>query len=296
MEAEMDLLHSDSKLASVAKIMVRGILSYTENQNTIIPRSRLTQLLKDAKKINNSKDTLQNTLEAVNTILEYVYGMHLVEIPSNIAKLNSTNAATATGMSSNNSTSDPGNANTDHKKGTATHFILLDCLPESLQLENLVELQNSCQYDNAILNGQYITRDMETHNTTSPTLSTEQELTLQGLTCICMCFTAFSNNRVLEEELSKFLQNFGVPTDGTPIPIIDMPIDDLFIWFTKKEYLAKSQEDSETEGTVTAYQMGRRALLEFTPENIAKMAKDLLNQDDVQEQLLIKQLHTVLPQ
>ncbi|CCH60124.1 hypothetical protein TBLA_0C03200 [Henningerozyma blattae CBS 6284] len=275
----------------VAGQAVRFILSSIESQNTIISRAKLVSILGDARKEQNcSRIPFSKSFEEINFILQDTYGMRLYGLPN---------------KKSNNSTSTQNNKNNNDQKkninlventinesnsiehSKCNQFIVLDELSETSKTPKFQELlmtQTQDMYEESIINGEYVTEDMgiENDGTFETSLSNDKDVVFKGVLTIILSIVFYSKNTLLHNELLPLLERFGIPVDGTQIPILDCNIDDLLKTLERREYLAKTVENSSTEGELITYSIGRRTRAEFPADALIRLTQQVLDIEDTE--------------
>ncbi|CCD24055.1 Smc5-Smc6 complex subunit NSE3 NDAI_0C03950 [Naumovozyma dairenensis CBS 421] len=270
--------YGQNKTNTVAIMAVRYLLSSAESQNTIITQSKLKTVLRDIysqQKISNIP--FNKVFAEINNILGDVYGYELKGLPSKIVNNNVTN-------SNNNSNKNPGNRTKEVEEALgyrATCYILVNKMPYLKNFDEFKLLQSIRTYEDLVVDGQYVGDDvgLENLNTLENKLSVDQDLVFKGLLSVILCIVLFSKNNILHQELLSALEKFGVPTDGTKIPILKWSIDDLMKNLEKKEYLVKLEEKSDIEGSLILYRIGRRTQAEFGLDSLLMLVQEIMNLD-----------------
>ncbi|EHN03018.1 Nse3p [Saccharomyces cerevisiae x Saccharomyces kudriavzevii VIN7] len=260
----------------VARKAVRYVLSRAESQNSIITRNKLLSVIHDtAQEENAAKLSFGVMFMDINAILDNVYGFQLIGLPSK-------NNISTGGNSSNNNT----NKSIDEPLGhRAQRFILLNNAPYLKNLDDFKLLQSVRTYDQLIVNGEYVGDDigLESTNTLESKLSTDQDLVYKGVLSVVLCVIFFSKNNILHQELIKYLETFGIPSDGSKIPILNTPIEDLIKTLEKREYIAKLEEKSDTDGEVISYRIGRRTQAEFGLKSLEVLVQEIMGLEEGSE-------------
>lgn len=257
-----------NKTTLVAAKLVRFILSVAESQNTTISRGRLQ---KRAKEVSEKEEcgsvSFNEVLKEANRMLGDIYGYELKSLPPRSVNLSGRQAATQ-----------------DQPASKPQHYILLDKKKPIPALEQLIFSQQVNNYEQTIQDGQYIggRLNYETTNTLANELGCDADIALKGLLCIVLCVVLFSKNHVLQQELSEHLESFGVPTDGSSIPIVNLSFQDLLRLFEKQEYLTKQVERSGPDLEVEIYRIGRRTQAEFPLESLLHLVMELMSVTDDQ--------------
>ncbi|QLL33434.1 hypothetical protein HG536_0E03450 [Torulaspora globosa] len=257
-----------NKTTLVAGKLVRFIMSVAESQNTTISRSRLQ---KRAKEISEKEEcgsvSFNEVLKEVNRMLGDIYGYELKNLPPRSVNLTGRQAATQ-----------------DQSASKPQHYILLDNKRPMTNLDDLIFSQQVNNYMQMIQDGQYIggRLNYETTHTLNNKLGCDSDIALKGLLCIILCVVLFSKNHVLQQELCEHLESFGVATDGSNIPIVNLSFPELLRLFEKQEYLIKEVERSGPELDVEIYRIGRRTQVEFPLESLVHLVMDLMSVTDEQ--------------
>lgn len=259
-----DLYNNDDTTMIIARELVRFLLSQTESQPTVITRNRIVNAIKEiAERVNGGRQQFKKVYDLVNMILFDIYGFNLVGLPpkaddkQHVQELNPVD---------------------QHK---ATHFILLNKLDAAPQFDMFKLEQNANVYNEVVINEEYMGNDMSipSDNTLLDKLDTDSGMVLKGLLSVVISVILFSKNNLLIDELQLYMQGFGVPTDGRPIPIVDMNFVELLKLFEKSEYILKIEEKSDIEGESIIYKIGRRTTAEFPLESLTAMVGDLMQVD-----------------
>lgn len=255
---EQEEVHNSAsnKVTLVAGKLVRFVLSVAESQNAIITRSRLQ---KRTKEITDKEEcgsvTLNAVLKETNRLLGDIYGYELKSLPPR------------------------GVAPAGGQAVTAQHYILLDKKPPVAALDDFMFSQGVNTYLHTVQDGQYIggRLNLETTNTITNKLGCDADTTQKGLLCVILCVVLFSKNHILQQELYEQLAKFGVPTDGSLIPIINVSILELLNLLVKQEYLEREVERSGAELEVEIYRTGRRTRAEFPLESLLRLVMELMD-------------------
>lgn len=321
-EGEPDGIYGD-KVNVVARHVVRYILSFAESQSTVISRSKLGGVIREACGKENTKNVkFDKVFTEVNSLLFDTYGYHLVGLhpklnretitkkqsqsrtqtqTQSLSQANTQTQSQSQAIRQNQSTYDdqePLN-NIEHGEypdlmNKAQNFILIDGLPAPpAKFEQYLLDQSKKAYEDRIIDEQYVGNDISTLSKSEfqDGLSTDKGLAVQGLTFIILAVVLFSKNNLLHQELTHHLQKFGVPQDGHKIPIIDMTVEELIKLLDKQEYITKIEERSKdgTQETVF-YKIGRRTQAEFDRAALLSMCQELLGLDHKQTQLIGKSI------
>ncbi|EJS42264.1 nse3p [Saccharomyces arboricola H-6] len=263
----------------VARRVVRYILSKGESQNSILTRTKLQSVIHDAAQEENvTKLSFSKMFMDINAILNNVYGFQLTGLPSK-------NSISTGNNNNNNNTNKTADEPLGHR---AQRFILLNDIPFSKDFNDLKLSQSIRTYEEQIVNGEYIGDDigLESSNTLENKLSTDQDLVYKGVLSVTLCIIFFSRNNILHQELVKFLETFGIPSDGTKIPILNTTVDDVIKLFEKREYITKLEEKSDTDGDVIAYRIGRRTQAEFGLRSLEKLVQEVMGLEEEQSKSL----------
>ncbi|CAB4254946.1 similar to Saccharomyces cerevisiae YDR288W NSE3 Essential subunit of the Mms21-Smc5-Smc6 complex [Maudiozyma barnettii] len=278
----------DVKLSIVTIRLTRFILAHSVSQNTIISRDKLLKTLRELYKEENCRPVGFATIfEQVNQMLSDTYGYEFrgIEAKSKTNKVkahdNNGSGTQVGGESAMTSVTDTASASLGAK---ATHFILLNKLLYMSHFENFKLDQTIALYNDTIDQDEYVGDDMSRGNvnTLESRLGVDQEMALQGITCLFICIILFSNNNILHQEIIVYLNKFGIPVDGTEIPIIGMSLDDFIKHIEKKEYIVRLEEKptgndaaSNTVG-ITLYRIGRRTKYEFDVSSLVQMLEQMM--------------------
>lgn len=272
-------IYGTSKIVVVARAAIRFLLSQAEASNTVITRSKLQSVIKDiSRKENCSRFPFKQMYEVINMILMDIYGYTLHALPprSN-GHRNQANAV----------------ASMEEKSGhRSDHFILLKKLPVARHFDEFQTAENSNVYGEMIVNEEYVGDDMSlpSNNTLENRLSVDQDMVMQGLLGVTLTIILFSKNNILHQELMNKLKSFGVPTDGTRIPILNWTIDEYLKMIEKGEYIVKLEEKSDLEEESIVYCIGRRTQAEFTLENLTGMVREITGLDLQQAPTLMEDI------
>lgn len=276
----------------IARHAVRFILSSSESQNTIISRTRLMNVIREATiKENGSSVQFLLMFPLINKILDDVYGLKLQGLNAK-----STISKERTQVGSNSNDTPEGVAETQDTGHRGQYFILLNNLPYIRQLEEFKLEQISDTYRTLIQDGEYLgnSLEVESSNTVNSKLYTDQDLVLKGLISLVLSIVLFSKNNILFQELLQYLSSFGVPIDGSKIPIIDIDVESLLKVLERREYLLKLEENSETEGKTILYRIGRRAQVEFDLDSLTRLVQEIMGLDESESKSLKEDIRKVI--
>lgn len=281
-EQSYEISQIEDKSVVIARRLVRYILAYAESQNTIMNRERLSKALRDFYKEENSKSVPFSIIfEHVNQILFDTYGYELRGISS---KAKTSGNLITSGNNSNESEI----VDEPQLGAKATHFILLNKLPYLKNFDEFKLEQSIDNYNEMVDQDEYLGDDMEraSLNTLENKLGTDQEFAFNGITLIVLCIILFSKNNVLHQELVSYIKSFGVPIDGTDIPILKCSLDELLKTLEKKEYIVKLEETSDIEGSVVMYRIGRRTKYEFDIKSLIRLVEEVMGLSSEQSETL----------
>ncbi|GAV56148.1 hypothetical protein ZYGR_0BA00540 [Zygosaccharomyces rouxii] len=265
----------DDKTVVVSRKVVRFILSNCESQNTIIAKGRLQNVAKEyANQENCTRIPFSTLLSEVNSILEDIYGYNLVGLPPKAG----TNMVASQNVGNN--TSNANINNKDDKSGTkASRFILLNTMKNISELDEVLLDQSASLYKDVLRDENYVQENFNSSSTVGNTLSTHQDLIFKGLLTVVICIIVFSKNNILQQELFQYLESYGVPTDGSKIPILNWNIDEFVKTLDKREYVVRMEQNSDIEGNITSYRIGRRTQQEFDIDALVEMMRQVLGLD-----------------
>ncbi|CAR29766.1 hypothetical protein ZYGR_0AD04500 [Zygosaccharomyces rouxii] len=267
--------YGDDKAVVVARKVVRFILSSCESQNTIIAKGRLQNVAKEyANQENCTRIPFNTLLYEVNSILEDIYGYNLVGLPPKMGP----NMATSQNTGNNNSNTN-GNNKEDKSATKASRFILLNTMKSIPELDEARLDQSGSLYKSVLRDESYVQENFNSSSTVGNTLSTHQDLVFKGLLTVVICIIVFSKNNILQQELFGYLESYGVPTDGSKIPILKWNIDDFVKTLDKREYVVRMEQNSDVEGNITSYRIGRRTQQEFGIDALVEMMRQVLGLD-----------------
>lgn len=250
----------NGKIAQVAQNVVRFIMSNLQGQNSIVSKVRLQNVIKECNRRENNRPTSFKVLfEQINAILDDVYGYQLCGIP-------------------------PRNLNKSKEYKLdyrADQFILLNKLPLCTRF-NRFQLAFSDQlYDFTIIDEEYIVEDnvLSVDNVMNNNMSNERELCFKGVLTVILCIVLFSKNSILQEELFSFLEQFGIPTDGNKIPILDWTLVELLKVLERKEYIQSQVENTALDLETVLYSIGRRTQWEFNIQSLTQLVMQVMAVD-----------------
>ena len=218
--------------------------------------------------------------DSINAILWNVYGFQLQGLQSK----NNMNIGNNSGNNNNNTNK----SMTEPMGHRAQKFILLNNVPYSKVFEDFKLLRSARTYEELVVNGEYIGDDigLESSNTLESKLSTDQDLVYKGVLSVILCIIFFSKNNILHQELIKFLEAFGIPSDGSKISILNITIEDLIKTFERREYIVKLEEKSDTVGEVISYRIGRRTQAEFGLGSLEILVQEIMGLEKDQSKSL----------
>lgn len=272
----------DDKTTLVARKVVRFILSSCESQNTIVAKGRLQNAAKEyAHQENCARIPFNTLISEVNNILEDIYGYNLVGLPPKLGA----NVGASQNTGTNNS--NPNGNHKDEKSVTkASRFILLNTMRNVPELDDLLLDQSSSLYRSVLLDENYTQENLNSSGTVGNTLGTQQDLVFKGLLTVVICIVVFSKNNILQQELFQYLESYGVPTDGSKIPILNWTIDEFVKTLDRREYVVRTEQNSDVEGNITSYRIGRRTQQAFDLDALVEMMRQVLGLDANQNPLL----------
>lgn len=256
-----------NKTTLVARKVVRFILSNIESQNTILSRNRLQNVIREVSQQENCvRVSFTLLFDEINKILRDVYGYELRGLPPRFSGSTvASSAGQTTGLD-------------EQSNAKAQHFIVLNDMPFIASLDNFKLGQSVKTYEELIVNGEYVGDDMsfESENTVNTKLNVDQDLALKGLLSVILCIILFSKNNILQGELTKYLEAFGVPIDGSKIPILKLSIEELLKLLDRLEYIVKLEEKSDMEGDTVSYRIGRRTQAEFELDSLVTLVQEVM--------------------
>lgn len=104
-----------------------------------------------------------------------------------------------------------------------------------------------------------------------------------------MSLTLLSHNNLLHTELARHLRAFGVPADGTPIPVLQCSLELLLRRLERSGYIARHEEaggeaapaaaaapDALPGERVVVYRVGPRSAAEFGAAGLARLLQTLM--------------------
>ncbi|AMD19192.1 HBR291Cp [Eremothecium sinecaudum] len=282
--SDLDPSHSPDQLRAIAAGTTRFVLSQCESQHrsTIISKTRFTNAVRDmaaTENVTNIKNAV--VFDHVNSLLQDIYGFKLIGIRSK-----KSNAAKHTNVEADHTTSaQPADQPTDLGfKGD--RFILINTIPFPPELSKYTI---NWSRDTFFSLPKESSTTIAQEPTLQSTLSTSQQLTLQGIIAVTLCIVVLMKNNCLQQELLIALAKFGIPIDGTLIPVVNMRIQDVLSHMTRLEYLQRrlnvaSSTIADTPTFVSDdiifYSLDSRAQTEFPPEALARLCQQLLALDD----------------
>ncbi|CCK70997.1 Smc5-Smc6 complex subunit NSE3 KNAG_0F03350 [Huiozyma naganishii CBS 8797] len=250
----------NDKIALTARKVVRFLLSNAEASNGIVTKSRLQVVVRTvSEQLNNDrKIPMRVIIEHVNGILWDVYGFRLLGIPPR----------------GESSTAQPALA--DPSK--ADHFLLVNKLPWRKHFDEFKLSQVSSTYDKLIVDGEYVGGEMSLSDATAAgtKLGVDEDLVCKGLTAVALSIILFSRNNIVQRELLHHLSEFGIPIDGTRIPILEWSIDEFLRWLERREYVVRAQDKTDLEGSSTLYRTGRRTQTEFPLPSLVQLVRETM--------------------
>lgn len=251
----------NGKIIQVSQQVVRFIMSNLQGQNSIISKVRLQNVIKDCNKRENNRPTSFKVLfEQINLILDDVYGYQLSGIPPRNLNKNK-------------------EFKLDHR---ADQFILLNKLDVCARL-NQFQLDFGDQlYESMVIEEEYMGQDnmLNMDNVINNNLGNERELCMRGVLTVVLCVILFSKNSILQEELYKFLEQFGIPTDGNKIPILETTLPELLKTLERKEYIQRQVENTRLEVETVLYSVGRRTQWEFNVHSLTQLVMQVMAVED----------------
>ncbi|CAL9734556.1 non-structural maintenance of chromosome element 3 [Monosporozyma servazzii] len=272
-------IYGTGKIVVVARSAIRFLLSQAEASNTVITRSKLQSVIKDiSRKENCSRFPFKEMYDVINMILMDIYGYYLHALPPrSTGQRNQTNPVTST------------EENPSHR---SDHFILLKKLPAAHNFDKFKSIQNSSVYGETIVNEEYVGDDMSlpSNSTLGNRLGVDQDMVMQGLLGVTLTIILFSKNNILHQELMNKLKSFGIPIDGTRIPILNLTIDEFLKVIERGEYIVKLAEKSDLEEESIVYSVGRRTQAEFPLESLTGMVREITGLDSQQAPTLMEDI------
>lgn len=269
-------VYGDDKTVFVSRKVVRFVLSSCESQNTILAKGKLQNAAKDyATQENCGRIPFNKLLCEVNNILEDIYGYKLVGLPPRLG-FHTGPSHTSLGCNGNNTNE---NQHDDNLTNKASRFILLNTMRSLPELDDIRLSQSASLYRGVLLDEDDLRENLNSAATVGNTLSTRQDLVFKGLLTVFICIIVFSKNNILEQELLKYLSSYGVPTDGSKIPILEWTIDELVKTLDRREYIVRMEQNSDVEGNITFYRVGRRTQREFGVDSLVEMMRHVLGLD-----------------
>lgn len=234
----------DTKAVAVARRVVRFLLSRTESQSTIISKNALQNVIRDISRQENCERVPFDVLiQQVSKILEDVFGYELQRL------------------------ADGGNSTSK-----AQRYILLNTLKPLPGVNELLIDMSQRAYEH------YVAMDQNStpcRNTLDNDLH-DEDLAFKGVLSVVLCIILFSKNHILQQELLSHLESFGIPIDGTKIPILNCTIDELLKTMDKREYLSKIQDSSDIQGETISYRIGKRTQSEFGLDSLVLLVQSVM--------------------
>ncbi|EDO14835.1 hypothetical protein Kpol_364p7 [Vanderwaltozyma polyspora DSM 70294] len=260
---------------SVSKISaraVRFILSLVETQNSIINKIRLQKSISQfIKQEDTGKVRFDEVFREINKILWEIYGYELRGIPAKNENEDNQSGVSETQIASSSNSSKYQN------------FILLNKLKSLDSIEELRFEHGNDMYMDLIEDGSYRGDEIEggTEYTISNSIGDEIEYVFKGIVLIVISCILFEKNSILDSELLNRLQGFGIPIDGTKIPILKYNVDELLKKMERRGYVSKIEEQSGSS-KILIYMIGKRTMMEFDVESLAKFIQKIFNIEDEQ--------------
>ncbi|CDO93669.1 unnamed protein product [Kluyveromyces dobzhanskii CBS 2104] len=287
---EDDIPYSQISTAveNIGNSMLRYVLAQCESQtgNTVISRSKMTQKLKDINDEENTKPVPFSAIYSyIDSKLSEIYGYHLFGIPAKKTDKKRPFSETQ-GDGPEDEEPSMGDA-----KFRGQYFVLLrrDMGPVPRRYHQFILDHTSTAYEKRVHDMTYIGKEYSVSSSYTPDneIGNDTELALKGITAITLCIVLLSKNNILETELSKQHEKFGISTDGHQIPIIDMTHRDLLCLLVRNNYLTKTVEKVNDVGQELAiYSIGKRTLVEFPKESLVKLCQETLQLEDNQLELI----------
>ena len=113
----------------------------------------------------------------------------------------------------------------------------------------------------------------------------QQEQVLRGITCLVVSLVLLSHNNILHHELAGHLRSYGIPDDGSEIPVLQYGLSQLLYVLERREYIARHEERSENEEVITVYRVGRRAVHEFGVDGLVKLVQEVMGVGELREEV-----------
>ena len=108
---------------------------------------------------------------------------------------------------------------------------------------------------------------------------------LRGITCLVVSLVLLSHNNILHHELAGHLRSYGIPDDGSEIPVLQYGLSQLLYVLERREYIARHEERSENEEVITVYRVGRRAVHEFGVDGLVKLVQEVMGVGELREEV-----------
>ncbi|GMM59001.1 Smc5-Smc6 complex subunit [Maudiozyma humilis] len=248
-----------ASLAAPARLC-QHILSSTQSRSTpLLPRERLVRTVRELNRElgTGTRTPFAAVYDSANALLRSAYGYELTPVQP----LTPTPNATATSA----------------HPSRAAQFILRNALPPQPRLAAMQRAQTAAMH-----------RDSAEDAAADPSL----EHTLRGLTALIVSLTLLSHNNLLHTELARHLRAFGVPADGTPIPVLQCSLEQLLRRLERSGYIARHEEGSGAGGEaapaaaaapdalpgerVVVYRVGPRSAAEFGAAGLARLLQTLM--------------------
>ena len=275
------------KVTVVAMRLTRFVLSQCESQNTIITRDKMVQNFREFNKEENSRGvTFDKVFVKMNDILSDTFGYNIISIEpkkSNKPVKKQPNKPDDKYPETNANKNEEPKTNRLGSKGT--HFMLVNVMPYMKYFEQFKMDQSIMLYNETIDQEEYVGDDMDeaSKNVLDNRFSSDQIQVQRGLTCLFISIILLSKNNILHQEMTMYLSRFGIPIDGTHIPIIDLSLDELVKILDKKEYIMKLEERSQGDSSgnangnaITLYRIGRRTKHEFGVDSLVHMIEETM--------------------
>ena len=278
---------ADDKVTIVSMRLIRFVLAQCESQNTIITRDKLVQNFRELNKEENSKGvTFDKVFMKMNDILSDTFGYNIISIEpkrSNKPGKKQPNKPDNKNPDTDINKTEDSKANKLGSRGT--HFILVNAMPYMKYFEQFKMDQSIMLYNETIDQEEYIGDDMDeaSKNVLDNRFSSEQIQVQRGLTCLFISIILLSKNNILHQEMIMYLSRFGIPTDGTHIPIVGLSLEELIKILDKQEYIMKLEERSQGDNSgnpngnaITMYRIGRRTKHEFGVDALIHMIEETM--------------------
>ncbi|QLG70506.1 hypothetical protein HG535_0A04460 [Zygotorulaspora mrakii] len=229
----------DPKTAAVVRRTVRFILASIESQLTVISKNRLQNVVRDiSQQENSSRIPFNDLVRSASELLEDVFGYELRRLGTRSEK-----------------------------------FIVLNTLKPLPRLnEFIIKLCENTKTDSFAHDSEHISPKTNCLNSTFH----DQDLAFKGVLTVTLCTVLFSKNHILQQELLEHLSSFGIPTDGSKIPVINCTIDELLKTLDRREYLYRVQDSADIQGETVFYRIGRRTQLEFDLDSLVLLVRSVM--------------------